>query len=173
MNVPQKSARKGRWMIAAAVVVIAAGWIGSELRGGDQPSRVTSVPTQESEDASSFAGGFGSVSCDKVTTYVCPDGTCLCEQQNCSGPWHNGDVAPCNGPPAPGCEHNFGVQFCFPVGQPISCNEGSVPVGACAIGCRDGGVTYTMEGACCRGERKCLPKIRRAEPVPTSNGPLL
>lgn len=103
---------------------------------------------------------FGGVNCDKVTTYVCPDGTCLCRQQNCDLVWHNGDYAPCSGPPAPGCDHDLGSQICFPTGQPIQCTADNIPVGRCSIGCISGDVTCSSEGACCRCERPCYPRVR-------------
>jgi hypothetical protein len=107
-----------------------------------------------------------SINCDKVTTYVCPDGTCLCQQQNCDPPYHNGDFAPCAGPPVAGCEHDYAVQYCFPIGQPIDCSANGVPVNKCAIPCRNGPVTYTSEpNGCCRGERTCLPPIAHHQPI--------
>lgn len=118
--------------------------------------------------------GFGiptSLSCDKVTTYVCPGDDCLCKQKNCDPPLHNGDYAPCSGPPVAGCEHDFLAQFCFPFGAPINCSAAGVPVNRCAIPCRSGGVTYTLEpNGCCRGERECLnPRVAVPQPIDISH----
>jgi hypothetical protein len=103
--------------------------------------------------------------CDKVTTYVCPGNDCLCKQKDCEAFWHNGEYAPCSGPPAPGCEHDHAVQLCYPQGQAIDCSSNGVPVGGCGLFCNDAGVQYSMEGRCCRGERTCTPSPIWGEPI--------
>jgi hypothetical protein len=124
-------------------------WLGA-CAGGEgaaapaEPAESVSVATQ----------------CDKVTTFVCPGDPCLCMLTNCALVNHNGDFAPCNGPPPPGCMFDFSVQYCFPPGMPIPCDPAHVPVNHCGEPCRDGPVSYgTDANGCCRGVRLCLPPL--------------
>ena len=162
-------------LVAASAVALAtmAGWIGCDTGLFAPASAATSetVSGTASDPVMEWLVGLDwvcrssgtsvsemSVHCDKVTTYVCPDGTCLCKQHNCSNVQHDRDYAPCNGPPVAGCEHDFAQQVCFPVGQPINCSEQGVPVNHCVWPCVDDVLTYTTEpNGCCRGERKCKP----------------
>jgi hypothetical protein len=149
-----------RVILVAVAVLLAAALAACDLGVTERSTSEPAPGVTTEAPAMEFDAQFGAVHCDKVTTFVCPDGTCLCEQQNCGIVTHNGDFAPCSGPPAPGCQHNFANQICFPVGQPIQCDAASVPVGRCSFGCISGDVTCSSEGACCRCERPCYPRVR-------------